>query len=73
MISAGRNSLELMVKPAARAASTLMRKRMRLFSVVNWIITPASAALGNIGNCQDAAMVQRREDLPQLPGLGRGR
>ena len=34
-ISAGRSSLELIVKPEPRAESTLMRRRIRLFSVAN--------------------------------------
>jgi hypothetical protein len=34
-ISAGRSNFELIVRPAARADSTLMRSRIRLFSVVN--------------------------------------
>jgi hypothetical protein len=34
-ISADRSSFELMVNPAARADSTLMRSRIRLFSVAN--------------------------------------
>jgi hypothetical protein len=39
-ISAERSSFELIVKPEARADSTLMRSRIRLLSVVNWIMTP---------------------------------
>jgi hypothetical protein len=35
MIAAGRSSFELIVKPAARAESTLIRSRIRLFSVAN--------------------------------------
>jgi hypothetical protein len=34
-ISADRSNFELMVNPAARADSTLMRSRIRLFSVAN--------------------------------------
>jgi len=43
-ISAGRSNLELIVNPEARADSTLIRSRMRLFSVANWIMTPRCAA-----------------------------
>jgi len=39
-MSADRSNFELIVKPEARADSTLMRSRIRLFSVVNWIMTP---------------------------------
>ena len=42
-ISAGRSNLELMVKPAALTASALMRRRIRLFSVANSIMTPRPA------------------------------
>src|SRR5882757_1233219 len=38
--SAGRRSFELMERPAALAASALMRSRMRLLSAMNRIITP---------------------------------
>ena len=51
-ISAGRSSFELMVSPAARAESTLMRRRIRLFSVANWIMTPRCAAPSSLGNGQ---------------------
>src|SRR5713226_7379476 len=38
--SAGRRSFELIERPAAFAASALIRSRMRLFSATNRIITP---------------------------------
>ena len=44
-ISADRSSFELIVRPAARADSTLMRSRIRLFSVVNWIMMVSTVPL----------------------------